>query len=228
MPSTAGDMVEAAQINFGRAKDERATLLLEAWLNSGSRDWRRESGEGVPDGDTVISVVFAEPAKAQNLRMQVAQNVKRWGFLRRGHHQGNLKFLTIEKYMEDPPGELVLRRARDLIAKGVKKQQERADFIARIRSERLREKLAEFRAKQQQRHSLVLKGRLKSLWDVASNRIRKDLLDKNKGFRDDPVVRRRRMGRGVEYERLDEYKEDGEPDWEVQDKKRRLHVTVQM
>ena len=53
-------------------------------------------------------------------------------------------------------------------------------------------------------------------------------MDKNKGFHDDPVVRRRRMGRGVEYERLDEYKEDGEPDWEVQGRKRRLRVTVQM
>ena len=123
---------------------------------------------------------------------------------------------------------MVLRRARELIQKGVQKQRDRADFITRIRSEQLQEKLAEFRAKQQQRHSLVLKRCLKSLWDVASNRIRKGLLDKNKGFRDDPVVRRRRMGRGVEYERLDEYKEDGEPDREVQDKKRRVQVTVRM
>ena len=47
-------------------------------------------------------------------------------------------------------------------------------------------------------------------------------------LRDARVVRRRRMGRGVDYERLDEYKEDGEPDWEAQDKKRRLQVTVRM
>ena len=186
------------------------------------------SGDDIPEGEVVVAAAFATPLKAQNVRMQVAQHVKRWGFLRRGHQQGNMKFLTVDEYLLGGVGELALQRARELIQKGVQRHAERADFIARAHSERLQEKLAEFRAKQRQRHSLVLKRCLKSLWDVASNRVRKDLMDKNKGFRDDPVVRRRRMGRGVEYERLDEYKEDGEPDWEAQDKKRRVQVRVRM
>ena len=96
MPSTADQLVDAARVNFGKPKDERATQLMEAWLNSGCRDWRRETGEGVPDGDTVVSAVFAKPVQAQKLRMQLAQNVKRWGFLRQGHQPANLNFITID------------------------------------------------------------------------------------------------------------------------------------
>ena len=113
-------------------------------------------------------------------------------------------------------------------AKGVKKQQERADFIARTRSERLQEKLAEFRAKQRQRHSLVLKRCLKSLWDVASNKVSKNLMDKGLRYFNDPVARRRRMGRLVEYDRLDEFFENGEPDHAAQDRKRRARLSAQV
>ena len=138
MPSTADELVHAARIVFGKAKDERSVDLMKRWLNLGCRDWRQEASEG--DGDVVVSAVFATPIKGQNLRMQVAQNEKRWGFMRRAHATNRLTFFTIDEYVKEGVGELVLQRARELIQKGVQKHQDRAEFIARIRKERLQEK----------------------------------------------------------------------------------------
>lgn len=223
MPSTAKDMVAAARMCFGRPKDKRATELMKRWLDGGCRDWRRESTE---DEETVVSAVFAEPIEAQKLRVQIAKNVDRWGFLRRGHKKEHLQFLTVDEYMQHDLGELVLKRARELIQRGVQMHEDRMDLIARTRKERFEEKLAAFKAKQRQRHAPVLKLCLKSLWDEAGNTVRKKLA--GKPFREDPVARRRRMSRAVEYDRLDEYTAEGEPDWGVKDKKRRLQVTVEM
>ena len=86
MPSTADEQVAAARIVFGQAQNDKAMKLMKQWLNVNCRDWRFESGDDIPEGEVVAAAVFATPLKAQNLRMQVAQNVKRWGFLRRGHH----------------------------------------------------------------------------------------------------------------------------------------------
>ena len=219
MPSTAGDLVPAARIVFGRPKDERAEELMTRWLDHGCRDWRRETAE---QDNVVVSAVFVEPVKAQNLRMQVAQNVKRWGFLRRGHVKEQLVFLTVDEYLNDGVGDLVRGRVRQLLTNGVKKFQEAKEKRAKV----LQDKLAAFRAKQRQRHLPVLKLCLKSLWDVASNGVRKKLGDKP--FREDRVARRRRMTRGVDYDRLDEYTEEGEPDFAVQDRKRRARLTVQV
>ena len=208
MPSTAKDMVAAARMCFGRPKDERATELMKRWLDGGCRDWRRETTD-VAD-DVVVSAVFAEPIEAQKLRVQIAKNVDRWGFIRRGHKKEHLQFLTVDEYMKHDLGELVLKRARELIQRGVQKHEDVMDFRARIRKERTAEKLEAFKAKQRQRHAPLLKLCLKSLWDEAGNTVRKKLA--GKPFREDPVARRRRMSRAVEFERLDEYTAEGEPD----------------
>ena len=203
-------MVEAARIVFGQAKDERAMELLTRWLD-GCRDWRRETAE---QDQVVISVVFAEAIKGQNLRMQVAQNVKRWGFMRRAHATNHLTFLTIDEYMKEGVGELVLQRARELIQKGVQKHQDRAEFIARIRKERLQEKLGEFREKQRQKLAPELRLVLKGFWtNVQMNCGLKRQAKGWQSFRDDPVKKRRRLTRGVEFEDLDKYDENGEPIW---------------
>ena len=145
MPPTANELVHAARVVFATAKDERAMELLTRWLD-GCRDWRREPT--AQQDQVVVSMVFAEAIKAQSLRMQVAQNVKRWGFMRRAHAKNYLIFLTIDEYLKGGVGELVLRHARELIQKGVQRHAERADFIAHTRSERLQEKLAKFREAQ--------------------------------------------------------------------------------
>ena len=216
MPSTADEQVAAARMVFGKPKDERAVDLMKRWLNLGCRDWRQEASEG--DGDVVVSAVFATPIKGQNLRMQVAQQVKRWGFVRRGHQQANLKFLTIDEYMKEGVGELVLRRARELIQKGVQKHQDRAEFIARIRKERLQEKLRE---KQRQKLAPELRLVLKGFWTNAQMNC--GLKRQAKGwqsFRDDPVKKRRRLTRGMEFEDLEKYDENGEPIWARLDARR--------
>jgi hypothetical protein len=207
--------VAAAHVNFGKPTDERAAQLMEAWLNSGCRDWRRESGVGVPDGETVISAVFAEPVKAQNLRMQVAQNVKRWGFLRRGHQQGNLKFLTVEKYMEGPTGELVLRRARELIQKGVKRQEKARKLKRKHNLEAVEERLRKAAIPELR---LVLKG----LWNNAAEGGLNRKADKGwLSFREDPIAKRRRLTRGANFEEKENYTDEGEPIWESLDAARR-------
>ena len=226
MPSTADEMVAAARINFGKPRDDRGMELLRRWLNTGARDWRRETDGGAAD-EVVVSVVFAEAMKAQHLRMQLANNVKRWGFVRKERAKTNLRFLTIEQYMEGGTGELVRTRVCNLLQGAVDKFQKKKTK-RQVSEEELGRRLAAFRERQRQRHLPVLKKCLKSLWDVASNRIRKGLLDKGLGFRDDPVARRRRMGRGVEYDRLDEFFENGEPDFAAQDRKRRARLTVQV
>ena len=146
--------------------------------------------------------------------MQVAQNVKRWGFMRRAHATNRLTFLTIDEYMRGGVGELVLRRARELIQKGVQKHQDRAEFIARIRKERLQEKLGEFREKQRQKLAPELRLVLKGFWtNVQMNCGLKRQAKGWQSFRDDPVKKRRRLTRGVEFEDLDKYDENGEPIW---------------
>lgn len=221
MPSTAAEMVQAARICFGRPKDQRAKDLMTRWLDAGCRDWRRESSEDAEE--VVVSAVFAMPIQAQKLRVQIAKNVDRWGFFRRGHVKEHLQFISIDSYMDGGVGNLVRGRVRDLLRGALQKFEK----VEEDREKARKAKLAAFRAKQRQRHLPVLQSCLKSLWDVASNRVRKKLLDKGKGFREDPVARRRRMGRGVEYERLDEYTEEGEPQWDVIDsRKPQVRITV--
>ena len=213
MPSTADEMVAAARLNFGRARDDRAMELMRRWLNAGCRDWRRET-DGVAADEVVVSAVFAKPIKAQHLRMQIANNVKRWGFLRRERATTNLRFLTIDEYMQNPTGELVQRRARELIHGAAQKAVERAGFIERERRKRQEEKLKAFRAKQLQRHAPVLKLALKGLWTNVSIQGRPRCEKKGwASFREDPVKRRRRLTRGLGYEDLEKYDEEGEPIW---------------
>ena len=59
------------------------------------------------------------------------------------------------------------------------------------------------------------------MWDVAGNSLRKKLQEKNQSFRDDPVLGRRRMGRNVAFEELEDYTEHGEPIWAKIDARRR-------
>ena len=64
----------------------RATNLMTRWLDGGCRDWRRETTEDAEE--VVVSAVFAAPIQAQKLRVQIAKNVDRWGFIRPGPRQG--------------------------------------------------------------------------------------------------------------------------------------------
>ena len=185
MPSTAKDMVAAARMCFGRPKDERATELMKRWLDGGCRDWRRETTD-VAD-DVVLSAVFAEPIEAQKLRVQIAKNVDRWGFIRRGHKKEHLQFLTVDEYMKNDLGELVLKRARELIQKGVQKHEHIMDFRARIRKERTAEKLEAFRKKQRQKYAPELRLVLKGLWtNVAMDYGLKRQAKGWESFREDP------------------------------------------
>ena len=225
MPSTADQLVAAARVNFGKPKDERATHFMEAWLNSGCRDWRRETGEGVPDGDMVVSAVFAKPVQAQKLRMQLAQNVKRWGFLRQGHQPANLNFITIDKYMEGGTGELVGGRVRALIDGAVQKHAKRSDFIDRVRKQRQAEKLAAFKEKQRKKAAPELRLVLKGFWANASEeRARKNRAAGRDSFREDPKKKLRRIARNVDFEEKDDYTEEGEPIWERIDQRHRARA----
>jgi len=215
MPSTADQLVAAARVNFGKPKDERATHFMEAWLNSGCRDWRRETGEGVPDGDTVVSAVFAKPVQAQKLRMQLAQNVKRWGFLRQGHQPANLNFITIEKYMEGPPGKLVGGRVHALLNGAVQKHAERVGAAKRKREQLQAERLAAFVEKQRKKAAPELWLALKGFWANASEeRSEKNRAVGRNSFREDPNKKLRRITRNVDFEMKDDYTEEGEPIWE--------------
>ena len=113
MQSSAKEMVSAARMCFGRPKDQRATDLMTRWLDGGCRDWRRETGE-VAD-EVVVSAVFAVPIEAQKLRVQIAKNVERWGFIRRGHVKDHLQFLTVDGYMDGGVGNLARGRVRKLL-----------------------------------------------------------------------------------------------------------------
>ena len=97
------------------------------------------------------------------------------------------------------------------------------------REEELNSRLAAFHEKQRKKCVPELRLALKGFW----TNVEMDcgIKRKEKGwysFRDDPVVKRRRLTRSVEFERIDEYKEDGEPDFAAQERKRRLRVTVQV
>jgi hypothetical protein len=219
----AVDEILAARVVFGTPKDARAEELMRAWLNAETRDWRFESGEQpAQDRVVAVSLVLAAPKRAQNFRQILAMNVKRWGFFRKAHGRDFLVPMSVDQYMDGGIGNLVRGRVRSLLSTAVDKFEKANEE----RAKRLEQKLAAFRAKQRQRHLPVLKRCLKSLWDVASNEVRKKLA--GKPFREDPVARRRRMTRGVDYDRLDEYTEEGEPDFAVQDRKRKLRVTVEV
>jgi hypothetical protein len=218
MPSTADEMVAAARVNFGRAKDERATHLMEQWLDAGCREWRRESGEGVADGETVVSAVFAVPIKAYNLRMQVAQNVKRWGFVRRGHQKANLKFITIDDYMTGPTGELAQRRAREIIQRGVKRHKE----VVRARKLRRQQNLEAVEKRLRSAAVPELRLVLKGLWNNAAEASAARKV--NNGWlscREDPIAKRRRLTRGLNFDEKENYTDEGEPIWEKLDAARR-------
>ena len=216
----ADQLVAAACVNFGKPKDKRATQLMEAWLNSGCRDWRRETGEGVPDGDMVVSAVFAKPVQAQKLRMQLAQNVKRWGFLRQGHQLANLNFITIEKYMEGPPGKLVGGRVHALLNGAVQKHAERVEAGKRKREQLQAEKLAAFKEKQLKKAAPELRLVLKGFWINASQeRSEKNMAAGRDRFREDPKKKLRRIARNVDFEVKDDYTEEGEPIWKRIDRR---------
>jgi hypothetical protein len=227
MPSTAEEMVAAARINFGKPRDDRGMELMRRWLNTGARDWRRET-DGVAADEVVVSVVFAEAMKAQHLRMQLANNVKRWGFVRKEHAKTNLRFLSIEEYMEGGTGELVRTRVRNVLQGAVGKFQKKK-MKRQVSEEELARRLAAFREKQRKKCVPELRLALKGFW--TSVEMDCGIKQKEKGwhsFRDDPVVKRRRLTRGVEFERIDEFKEDGEPDFAAQERKRRLRATMQV
>ena len=217
------DEILAARVAFGTPKDARAEILMREWLNSETRDWRFEFGEQAePDRVITVSLVLAAPKRAQNFRQIVSMNVKRWGFFRKAHAKNFLVPMSVDQYMDGGIGNLVRGRVHDLLTNAVDKFR----VADEKRAKTLQDKLAAFRAEQRQRHVPLLKLCLKSLWDEAGNEVRKKLA--GKPFREDPIARRRRMTRAVEYERLDEYTAEGEPDWQVKDKKRQLQVTVQM
>ena len=221
MPSTADSLVPAARINFGRPKDARAAELMHRWLNSGRRDWRKEVGEGVGAHDYVVSAVFAAPIKAQNLRVQIAKNVKRWGFIRKEHATANLQFLTIDQYMEGPTGDLVRSRVRDLLQGATRKHHERLEFLEKVRRARQAEKAAKLRQTRVRNAAPELRLVLKGLWLNAGNE--RQQLVRSKGwhsFRSDPAKKLRRLTRNVDFEEKDNYTEEGEPIWEKLDARR--------
>ena len=126
----------------------------------------------------------------------------------------HLQFLTVDEYMKNDLGELVLKRARELIQKGVQHYEDVMDFRARIRKERTAEKLEAFREKQRQKYAPELRLVLKGLWtNVAMDYGLKRQAKGWESFRQDPVKRRRRLTRGLEFEDLDKYDENGEPIW---------------
>ena len=219
MPTTADEMVAAARMNFGRARDDRAMELMRRWLNTGCRDWRRET-DGVAADEVVVSAVFAKPIKAQLLRIQIANNVRRWGFLRREHATTNLRFLTIDEYMEGGTGDLVRSRVRTLLGGAVQKHEERMEFIDRIRKQRRAEKLAAFKEKQRKKDEPALRLVLKGFWLYASNeRAKKHQAAGRMSYREDPNKKLRRLTRNVEFEVKDDYTDEGEPIWERIDRR---------
>jgi hypothetical protein len=191
--------------------------LMHRWLDSGCRDWRREHDEA----NVVVSAVFAMPIKAQNLRVQIAKNVKRWGFVRKEHATANLRFMTIDEYMEGPTGGLVQKRVRDILQGSVRKHQERMSFIETERKERQAEKLAASKRKQREKYALELRLCLKGFWRNASNeRAAKNRARGRSSFREDPNKKLRRITRNVDFEVKDDYTEEGEPIWHRIDQRR--------
>ena len=214
MPPTADEMVAAARINFGKARDDRGMELRRRWLDTGCRDWRRESGDGIAADEVVVSAVFAMPLKAQLLRIQIANNVRRWRFMRKEHAKTSLRFLTIEEYMQNPTGDLVRNRVRALLQGAVQKHTERMDFIDRVRRQRREEKAAKLRETQIKNSAPELRLILKGLWtNVAMNSGPRREAKGWQSFRDAPVKKRRRLARGIEYEEIDNYDKEGEPIW---------------
>ena len=215
MPSTADILVAAARVNFGRPKDERAAGLMRRWLNSGCRDWRRETGGDIVDSDVVVSAVFAMPIKAQNLRVQIAKNVRRWGFIRKEHATANLQFMTIDQYMEGPTGDLVRSRVRDLLQGATRKHHERLEFLNKVRQARQAEKAAKLRQTRLRNSAPELRLVLKGLWLNAGNE-RQQVVRSNgwHSFRSDPAKKLRRLSRNVDFEEKDNYTEEGEPIWD--------------
>ena len=220
MPSTANQEVQALRVVFGVPKDRTSVDKMESWLKAHCRDYRRHD-----DGDkVVVTMVLHRPMKGQALRDLLAHHVRNWGFVRPSHARGQLEFTSIDAYMEGGVGALLKGKVRDLLDASLTKFEKKKQD----REKALQDKLAAFRKKQLQRHSLVLKRCLKSLWDVASNKVSKNLMDKGLRYFNDPVARRRRMGRLVEYDRLDEFFENGEPDHAAQDRKRRARLSAQV
>ena len=218
MAPTAEQMVAAARITFGKARDDRSMELLHRWLN-GCRDWRRET-DGVADDEVVISVVFAEAIMAQHLRMQLANNVKRWGFMRKERAKSNLRFLTIDEYMEGGTGELVRSRARALLDDAVQKHAERVGAAKRKREQLQAERLAAFLEKQRKKAAPELRLVLKGFWANASEeRSEKNRAMGRNSFREDPNKKLRRITRNVDFEVKDDYTEEGEPIWDRIDRR---------
>ena len=92
---------------------------------------------------------------------------------------------------------------------------------AEARAEERARRLAAFRQRQREKSLPVRKLYLKGMWDVAGNSLRKRLQEKSQTFRDDPVARRRRMGRNVEFDELEDYTEEGEVIWAKRDARAR-------
>ena len=116
--------------------------------------------------------------------------------------------------MEGGTGELVGGRVRALIDGAVQKHAKRSDFIDRVRKQRQAEKLAAFKEKQLKKAAPLLKLAFKGLWtnvtmDSGPRREKKGWSN----FREDPVKKRRRLTRGIEFEELEKYDEEGEPIW---------------
>lgn len=222
MPPTVDEFL-AARVVFGVAKDQRAEDLMVAWLNAETRDWRFVVGQEPGENRVVVvCLVLAAPKRAQQFRQIVAMHVKRWGFARKSHGKDFLVPMSVDEYIAGGIGNLVRGRVHQLLSNAVNKRVEQEAK----REKALQDRLVAFRARQRLRFAPVLKLCLKSLWDVAGNKVRKKMA--GKPFREDPIKRRRRMTRGVEFDRLEEYTEEGEPDWQVKDRKRRVQVTVEM
>jgi hypothetical protein len=154
--------------------------------------------------------------------MQLANNVKRWGFMRKERAKSNLRFLTIDEYMEGGTGELVNRRVRSLLNGAVQKHAERADFVDRVRKQRQAEKLAACKEKQRKKAAPELRLVLKGFWANASEeRARKNRAAGRNSFREDPKKKLSRITRDVDFEVKDDYTEEGEPIWERVDAARR-------
>ena len=211
MASAAAE-VAAARIVFGTPKDERAEHRMHRWLDTECRDWRFESGAQPGEGRVVeVSVVLAMPKPMQKLRQIIAMHVKRWGFFRRAHGKNMLTPISIDDYIQGPTGDLVRDRVRALLDGAAQKAVERADFLARGRRRRREEKLAKFRETQVKNFAPELRLVLKGLWtNVSMNSGPRREKKGWQSFRDDPVKKRRRLTRGIEYEELDQYDEEGE------------------
>ena len=112
-------------------------ILMEKWLDSHCRDWRRDGG----GEEIAVALVLYEAMAKKRLRELLAHNVRNWGFTRGLYRRGNLTELTVDEYMVSGRfGDLIKIRSRRVTQLSVdralvaieKKEQEDAKKITKL------------------------------------------------------------------------------------------------